>query len=85
MSPSCLLHGTRGRLLLVDGKQTEALAEYLEASKLDPSRPETFELIGRIYLKQGKKAEAIDNFEAALRLEPGRKTAADALDKARKL
>ena len=74
-----------GRLLLVDGKQTEALAEYLEASKLDPSRPETFELIGRIYLKQGKKAEAIDNLEAALRLEPGRKTAADALDKARKL
>jgi hypothetical protein len=45
--------------LLVGGNRPKALAEYLEASKLDPSRPETFELIGRIYLKQGRKPKQL--------------------------
>jgi N-acetylmuramoyl-L-alanine amidase len=62
---------SKGHELLLSGKPAEALAALKEASKLDPSNPWVFNLLGRAAYASGQYAQAADGFRMALRLDPG--------------
>ena len=63
-----LLH--YGVLLARLNENDLALANFLEAQKLDPSNPLTHFQIGKRYREMGRLAEARDELEAAIRLRP---------------
>jgi tetratricopeptide (TPR) repeat protein len=52
------------------GRFDEAMTQFKEAARLDPTYPWAHLEIGKLRLKQGRDAEAIDEFRAALRIDP---------------
>src|SRR5262249_23738329 len=61
----------KGRLLLIEKKQDEALATARRALAADPEHPaEAHFLLGQIYLALGRNDEAIDAMKQTLKAEP---------------
>jgi Flp pilus assembly protein TadD len=72
-----------GAVLLRLGKLPEAIDEFHEALRLNPSDPASAHAnLGLALLASGKPQESTPEFEAALRLNPDSKTAADGLRQA---
>jgi tetratricopeptide (TPR) repeat protein len=67
---SALAHLNLGEALQDQNKPAEALAEYREVLKLDPSRHEAYNNIARILDEQGKAQTALDYCRTAVRLDP---------------
>ncbi len=60
-----------GAVLLTKGRPAEAMAEFQEASRLEPGNPQAHNGQGSIYLKAGRIPEAIAQYEKAVRAAPG--------------
>jgi Tfp pilus assembly protein PilF len=67
---SALAHLNLGAELQFQNKPDLALAQYHEALRLDPGRPEVYNNIGRILNDQGKPEAALDYCHAAVQLNP---------------
>lgn len=55
-----------GRLLSENGAVTEAIAQYLTATQLDPTVPETFDDLGAAYAANGQTALAVSTAQQAM-------------------
>ena len=53
-----------------EGRAEEAVAEYLEALRLDPTLPEVHHNLGMVLAEQGHVPEAIARYREAVRLNP---------------
>ena len=67
---SALAHLNLGVELQDQNKPAQALVQYQEALRLDPSRHEAYNNIGRILIEQGKPQEALDYCRTAVQLDP---------------
>jgi tetratricopeptide (TPR) repeat protein len=67
-------HLNLGAALETKGKNEEALAEYREALRLDPTMFEAANDIGKLLFETGRPAEALDYCNTAVRLKPDRAT-----------
>jgi tetratricopeptide (TPR) repeat protein len=52
------------------GRFDEAMSEFSEAARLDPTYPWPYFQMGKALLQQGRDAEAIGKFREALRINP---------------
>jgi TolB-like protein/class 3 adenylate cyclase len=68
--PTPLAHHIASRLLTVQGRSDEALAEAKRAVDLDPNDVDGYTALARIYIKTGKAAEALEASKKARRLDP---------------
>jgi protein O-mannosyl-transferase len=67
-------HLNLGSALQAGGKSAEALQEYREALRLDPSQFEADSNLGKLLFEQDKFADALPYCELAVRLKPDRAT-----------
>ena len=51
----------------------EALADYMQALKLDPACADAYIGRGHVYLRLKQSDKAIENYKQSLKLEPGNK------------
>lgn len=61
---------SKGHDLFVSGKPGEAAAVLREASRIDPSNPWLFNLLGRASYQAGDMRQAAESFAMALRIDP---------------
>ncbi len=61
----------RGQALMFLGKVDEALADYSESIRLNPSFPNAYKYRGIIYLNTGRYIEAVNDFSRLIALDPG--------------
>ncbi|MFZ5428363.1 MAG: N-acetylmuramoyl-L-alanine amidase [Thermodesulfobacteriota bacterium] len=61
---------SKGHDLFVSGRPGEAAAVLREASRLDPSNPWLFNLLGRASYQAGDMRQAAESFAMALRIDP---------------
>lgn len=71
-----------GQVLLMTGKNKEALAALEKAQELNPQSPETHTLLGSALQRLGNPQEAVRHYQQAARLQPDN---ADALARLREL
>lgn len=64
------LHLERGEGALARRDMSAALAEFREAVRLDPERPEAHEKLGLAYKQAGDLPRAAESLETAVRLDP---------------
>lgn len=60
----------RGQELLRQGKTSDAIAAFEEASRQDPFNPRLFKLLGFLHFRQNKYATAVANYQQAQKLAP---------------
>ena len=60
------LHNSAGMVLAELGRFDEAMTQFKEAARLDPTYPWAHLEIGKLRLKQGRDAGAIDEFRDCL-------------------
>jgi tetratricopeptide (TPR) repeat protein len=65
-----LAHLRLGDSMLKEGRSTQALAELIKASELDPDNPLIRNVLGVAYLEKDMIPSAIEQFKKALRLDP---------------
>ncbi len=68
-----LAHYNLGNALVKQGKLDEGIANYLEAMRIKPDHPDTYNAhnsIGLALFRQGKLNEAIAHYSKAIRLKP---------------
>jgi Tfp pilus assembly protein PilF len=65
-----LAHMRLGDSMLKEGRSTQALAELIRASELDPDNPLIRNVLGVAYLEKGMIPSAIEQFKKALDLDP---------------
>jgi tetratricopeptide (TPR) repeat protein len=63
-------HDNLGNLLLGQGKPEQAIAEYGEALRINPTYADAHSNIGAALLKEGRTAEATAEFREALQIDP---------------
>jgi tetratricopeptide (TPR) repeat protein len=66
---NALAHLNLGVALQDQGELSQALIQYQEVIRLDPSRHEAYNNIGRVLSDQGKLQEALDYYRAAVQLD----------------
>jgi tetratricopeptide (TPR) repeat protein len=66
---NALAHLNLGAALQDQGELSQALIQYQEVIRLDPSRHEAYNNIGRVLSDQGKLQEALDYYRAAVQLD----------------
>ena len=71
-NPACwMAHTNLGLALANEGRLPEAIAEYEQALRFEPVRPEVIHNdLGRALLEAGRRTEAVAQFEEALRIKP---------------
>ncbi|MCB9746841.1 MAG: tetratricopeptide repeat protein [Candidatus Omnitrophica bacterium] len=65
-----LAYNNRGRALLVEGRDEEALQDFSKALNLDPQFEEAYNNRGNLYYRQKKFNDALADFNAALAINP---------------
>ena len=63
-------HNNLGQAFLDQGRDQEAIAQFTEALRIDPTHLEAHNNLGNIFVRQGKYQEAVDHFTEALRVDP---------------
>jgi tetratricopeptide (TPR) repeat protein len=82
-NPACwLAHNNLAFDLLARGRTDEAVAEYEEAIRIEPTALEPRQNLGAHLLESGRPEEAIPHFEAVLKVRPDYPTASFAMGKA---
>ncbi|WP_327589260.1 tetratricopeptide repeat protein [Nonomuraea sp. NBC_00507] len=65
-----VLHANRAQLLVMAGREEEALADYTRAVEADPGYPDYYLDRGNLLYRLGRTEEALADYEAVLRLSP---------------
>lgn len=73
------LHLVLGNACIAAHDPTCALAEYLKATEITPSRPEAWHNLGTVQLATGQRAEAVASLRHALALDPDNRKVRDQL------
>jgi tetratricopeptide (TPR) repeat protein len=74
---SCVL----GIALAAQGKHDAALAQYVEAIRLDPQQVQAHYNMGNSLVYLGRSAEAATQYREVLRINPGLRAAQENLDR----
>ncbi|HIK50553.1 MAG TPA: tetratricopeptide repeat protein, partial [Oscillatoriales cyanobacterium M59_W2019_021] len=77
-----LIYNNLGCALTSLGKYDEAMAAYLEVSRIDPDYPPLYNNLGQFWLRQGELDRAISAYRRSLQLDPQRVLTAYNLGKA---
>jgi len=64
-------HDGRGDALFIQGKLAEAVVEYREAARFEPSNAELWMQLGQTYEQMGRGEEALHSLEAGVEADPG--------------
>jgi tetratricopeptide (TPR) repeat protein len=64
-------HLARGDALLDQGKLEEAIVEYREAIRLDPTHTHLWRRLGQVYAQLGRGEDALNSMERGLETDPG--------------
>jgi len=64
-------HDERGDALFIQGKLAEAVVEYREAARFEPSNAELWMQLGQTYEQMGRGEEALHSLEAGVEAGPG--------------
>ncbi len=64
-------YDARGDALFIQGKLAEAVVEYREAARFEPSNAELWMQLGQTYEQMGRGEEALDSLEAGVEADPG--------------
>ena len=72
----CEAHVNLGKVLLLQGKYKEAIANYQTVLKIDSKNAEAYTDLGNVWFRQGKFEDAVKCYETVVRLKP---QSADAL------
>jgi len=68
---SAAAHASRGSALIGEGKLEQALAEFREASRLDPTNSVLWLQLSQVYELMGRGEEALNSLETGLQADPG--------------
>ncbi len=64
------VHNNIGLILAMQGKNAEAVREYLISMEFDPTYSDPYYNLGLLYLEKGRSRDAADLFKEAVRLNP---------------
>jgi tetratricopeptide (TPR) repeat protein len=64
-------YDARGDALFIQGKLAEAVVEYREAARFEPSNAELWMQLGQTYEKMGRGEEALHSLETGVEADPG--------------
>lgn len=67
-----LIHNNLGVTLMRQGKDQEAIVQYMNALKINPGYADAHYNLAALLARQGKDQEAISHFIEALRIRPGK-------------
>ena len=74
-----MAHSNLGLTYGRQGKMDDAMREYKEAPKIDPTDSAVHGSLGSVYDQQGKMDDAIREYKEALRIDPNDSTARGSL------
>ncbi len=63
-------HNNFGNALADEGREQEAMAQYREAVRINPSDPDALANLARLLFKEGETGEAMAQYQEALRINP---------------